>query len=275
KPRRARRPGRPLAPAPDRTRAARRPGAARGGGEPGRPDTPRPRARRRRLDAHGQRVAGRARRAARRLSVRGRRSLARDHRVLRRGLGPLRPRDRRPRVDDTLRHAGCTARACSRARPSGRGVEPDAGGGGGDGAAPGRRRDGADVAFIYRRDAAAAAEVEARVRALGRRCLPLQADLGEPVAVAAALDRLAAETDHVDVLVANAAATAFKPLLEVKPHHVEKTYAISVGAFLQMVQRIAPRMPGGGRIVTISGMDTHRYVAGHGVLASAKAALEA
>src|SRR5213080_599042 len=118
-------------------------------------------------------------------------------------------------------------------------------------------RDGADVAFIYRRDAAAAAEVEANVRALGRRCLALQADLGEPAALAAALDRLEAETDHVDVLVANAAATAFKPLLEVKPH------------------RVAPRMPGGGRIVTISGMDTHRYVAGHGVLASAKAALEA
>src|SRR5436305_10196944 len=136
-------------------------------------------------------------------------------------------------------------------------------------------RDGADVAFMYRRDAAAAAEVEANVRALGRRCLALQADLGEPAALAAALDRLEAETDHVDVLVANAAATAFKPLLEVKPHHVEKTYAITVGAFLQMVQRVAPRMPGGGRIVTISGMDTHRYVAGHGVLASAKAALEA
>ena len=30
----------------------------------------------------------------------------------------------------------------------------------------------------------------------------------------------------------------------------------------------------GGRIVTISGMDTHRFVAGHGVLAGAKAALE-
>src|SRR5207248_4544121 len=121
----------------------------------------------------------------------------------------------------------------------------------------------------------AAEAVAGTVRALGRRCLPLQADLGDPAAVAAALDRLDAETDRVDVFVANAAATAFKPLLEVKPHHVEKTYAISIGAFLQMVQRIAPRMPGGGRIVTISGMDTHRYVAGHGVLASAKAALEA
>src|SRR5206468_6692990 len=134
-------------------------------------------------------------------------------------------------------------------------------------------RDGADIAFIYRRDAAAAAEVEAAVRALGRRCLPLRADLLEAAEVAAALDRL--EGEPVDIFVANAAATAFKPLLEVKPHHLEKTYAITIHAFLQIVQRIAPRMPPSGRIVTISGMDTHRYVAGHGILASAKAALEA
>jgi len=134
-------------------------------------------------------------------------------------------------------------------------------------------RDGADIAFIYRRDAAAAAEVEAAVRALGRRCLPLRADLLEAAEVSAALDRL--EGEAVDIFVANAAATAFKPLLEVKPHHLEKTYAITIHAFLQIVQRIVPRMRAPGRIVSISGMDTHRYVAGHGVLASAKAALEA
>ena len=133
--------------------------------------------------------------------------------------------------------------------------------------------DGTDVAFIYRRDAKAAAEVEAAVRARGRSCTALLADLGEPAEVAAALDRLG--DTPVDFFVANAAATAFRPLLEVKPHHLEKTYAITVGAFLQIVQRIAPRMPPTGRIVTISGMDTHRYVAGHGILASAKAALEA
>jgi enoyl-[acyl-carrier protein] reductase III len=134
-------------------------------------------------------------------------------------------------------------------------------------------RDGADIAFVYRRDAAAAAETEAAVHALGRRAIALQADLGNPAEVAAAVDRLGSET--VDIFVANAAATAFKPLLEVKPHHVQKTYAISIASFLQIVQAIAPRMPATGRIVTISGMDTHRYVAGHGVLASAKAALEA
>src|SRR5262245_41825887 len=89
------------------------------------------------------------------------------------------------------------------------------------------------------------------------------------------LDRLVAETSRVDVFVANAAATAFRPLLEAKPHHVEKTYAITIGAFLAIVQRVVPLMGTGGRIVTLSGMDTHRYVAGHGILASAKAALEA
>jgi enoyl-[acyl-carrier protein] reductase III len=134
-------------------------------------------------------------------------------------------------------------------------------------------RDGADVAFVYRRDEAAAADVARHVEALGRRCIALRADLGDPAAVAATLARLDAET--VDVFVANAAATAFKPLLDVKPHHVEKTFAITIGAFLQIVRSIAPRLPATGRIVTISGMDTHRYVAGHGILAAAKSALEA
>src|SRR5262249_14245518 len=134
-------------------------------------------------------------------------------------------------------------------------------------------RDGADIAFVYRRDEAAAAETEAAGRAPRRRALALRAGLGEPRAGAAAPAR--PPGGPTGILLANPAATAFKPLLEVKPHHVQKTYAISIASFLQIVQAIAPRLPANGRIVTISGMDTHRYVAGHGVLASAKAALEA
>ncbi|MGH7895864.1 MAG: SDR family oxidoreductase, partial [Candidatus Binatia bacterium] len=120
-----------------------------------------------------------------------------------------------------------------------------------------------------------AAEVEREVRALGRSCVSFKADLGDAAQVATMLDGVCAAMARVDVFVANAAATAFKPLLDTKPHHVEKTFAITIGAFLQIVQRLAPLMGEGGRIVTMSGMDTHRYVAGHGILASAKAALEA
>ena len=109
-------------------------------------------------------------------------------------------------------------------------------------------RDGYDVAFNYRRDAAAAAEVEAAVREHGRTALALQADLGDAAAVGAMLDRILAATSRVDVFVANAAATAFKPLLEMRPHHIEKTYAITIGAFLAIVQRLAPLMGEGGQI---------------------------
>lgn len=133
-------------------------------------------------------------------------------------------------------------------------------------------KDGADVAFIHRQNAPAAAAVADEVRALGRRCFVLRCDLADGAALATALDTLAAET--IDFFVHNAAATAFRSLLETKPHNVAKTYAITIDAFLAIVQRIVPRMPASGRIVTISGMDTHHYVPGHGVLASAKAALE-
>ena len=92
-------------------------------------------------------------------------------------------------------------------------------------------RDGFDVAFNYRRDDAAAADAERAVRAAGRTAVALKADLGDPGQVVGMLDALDAETTDVRVFVANAAATAFKPLLETKPHHVEKTYAITIGAF--------------------------------------------
>jgi len=76
------------------------------------------------------------------------------------------------------------------------------------------------------------------------------------------------------VLVANAAATAFRPMIEQKPHNVRKTFAISVDSFVAAVQAAAPAMAGGGRIVVVSGIDSHQAMAGHGVLGAAKAAME-
>jgi enoyl-[acyl-carrier protein] reductase III len=77
------------------------------------------------------------------------------------------------------------------------------------------------------------------------------------------------------VLVASAAATAFRPMLEQKPHNVRRTFAISVDAFVAAVQAAAPLMKGpAGRIIVISGIDSHQAMEGHGVLGAAKAAME-
>jgi NAD(P)-dependent dehydrogenase (short-subunit alcohol dehydrogenase family) len=66
-----------------------------------------------------------------------------------------------------------------------------------------------------------------------------------------------------------------KPLLELKMHQIDKTFAISIRHFLLVAQLAFPLLrPRGGRIVAISGADTVGYIPGHGLLAAAKAGME-
>src|SRR5215472_4452820 len=116
---------------------------------------------------------------------------------------------------------------------------------------------GATVAINYRRDEASAAKTFDEVRAIAPHSLLIKADLG-----------------GLDILVANAAATAFKPLIEAKPHNLARTFALSVNGFVAAVQEANKAMRDGGRVLMISGIDSVRNLPGHGVLGAAKAALE-
>jgi enoyl-[acyl-carrier protein] reductase III len=133
---------------------------------------------------------------------------------------------------------------------------------------------GATVAMNYRRDDASAAAALDEVRALAPRSILLQADLEDDAQTRAMVARAAAELGRIDILIANAAATAFKPLLEVKPHNLLRTFNLSIGGFIAAVQEATKSMGAGGRILMISGIDSIRHLPGHGVLGSAKAALE-
>ena len=134
--------------------------------------------------------------------------------------------------------------------------------------------DGADCAITYRAQPEAARAVVAEIEALGRRAVALPLALEEPAQVPGVVAKAIETFGRLDVLVPNAAATAFRPLLEQKPHNVQKTFAISVDSFVAAVQHAAPAMPGGGRIVVVSGIDSHQAMTGHGVLGAAKAAME-
>jgi enoyl-[acyl-carrier protein] reductase III len=63
-------------------------------------------------------------------------------------------------------------------------------------------------------------------------------------------------------------------MAEQKPHNVDLTFAISVDSFVAAVQAAVPLMRDGGRIVAISGIDSHQAMPRHGVLGAAKAAVE-
>ncbi len=133
---------------------------------------------------------------------------------------------------------------------------------------------GATVAMNYRRDEASAERSLRDVRGVAPRSILVKADLEDEAQVRAMVTKAATELGRLDVLIANAAATAFKPLLETKPHNLARTFALSVNGFVAAVQEASKVMDAGGRILMISGIDSIRNLPGHGVLGAAKAALE-
>lgn len=135
---------------------------------------------------------------------------------------------------------------------------------------------GADVVITYRREADLAEEVAAGVRSLGRRAWVRHLDLESETSLDDLFAFVAEELGALDVLVLNAAATSFRSLLSSEPRHLRRTYEISCVAFLRAVQLAVPLMEGrGGTIIGVSGADTRTVIPDHGVLAGAKAAMEA
>ncbi|MFZ0013569.1 MAG: SDR family oxidoreductase [Acidimicrobiia bacterium] len=132
---------------------------------------------------------------------------------------------------------------------------------------------GAEVIITYRQQAAAAEAVVSSCSELTPGAKAVQMDLVEEGSVRAAFEAL--QVGRLDFMIANAAATALKPLLSLKMHQIDKTFAISVRHFILMTQLAFPLLEKtGGRIVAISGADTVGYIPTHGLLAAAKASLE-
>ena len=135
---------------------------------------------------------------------------------------------------------------------------------------------GARVVVNYRSDEAAAAETVTVVEDAheAAAAVAVQADASDPDAIDQLFKRVDEEYGRVDVFVHNAAVTAFKPLAEVTAKDVSLTYDLGVTGFLLAAQNAIDRMEEGGRIVAVSGNDSHTFMPLHGLLGSAKAALE-
>lgn len=115
---------------------------------------------------------------------------------------------------------------------------------------------GAAVAVNYRTDAAGAEETAGAIRAAGQRALTLQADIGDPAAVAAMFTALDADFGRLDILVNNAAVGGDGTLLHDTPYAGwQRVLRANLdGAFLcasEAARRMVTR-GGGGRIVNIS-----------------------
>ena len=134
---------------------------------------------------------------------------------------------------------------------------------------------GCDVVVHYRREAEAAEAVAKEARAAGADAMVVQGDLQDPDVPARLIGEVGERFGHLDVLVANAASTAFKPLTEVTARHLDLTMRTVVQSFLLLSQAAVHLMAGrAASIVGVSGIDSLRVVSNHGLLAAAKAAME-
>lgn len=134
---------------------------------------------------------------------------------------------------------------------------------------------GADVVVHYHRNQAMAGEVVEVAQGLGRRALAVGANLESPDEIAQLFDRITERFGALDIFVASHAATAFKSTLEVKPHHIQRTFDLIVRSLVLCIQRAVPLMKGrNGAIVTIGGQGTVECLPNYALLAAAKGAME-
>jgi enoyl-[acyl-carrier protein] reductase III len=131
------------------------------------------------------------------------------------------------------------------------------------------------VAIVYKSRRDDAERVAEEIRGMGQEAFAFQADLESEADIHALFDRVREHFGQLDIFVSNAAATAFKDTLALKPHNLDRSYALNLKAFVLAVQEAVPLMAGrAGRIVAISGYGSIRCLPGYATLGSLKAAIE-
>lgn len=113
---------------------------------------------------------------------------------------------------------------------------------------------GADIAFSYAGNAAAAEETAAACRALGVRVLSMQADVGKSEAVTAFFEAVMKEFGRVDILVNNAGITRDNLAMRMKEEEFDQVIETNLkGTFLCMKAVARPMMKQrSGRIINLT-----------------------
>jgi NAD(P)-dependent dehydrogenase (short-subunit alcohol dehydrogenase family) len=134
---------------------------------------------------------------------------------------------------------------------------------------------GAAVVVNYKVNADLAEDSLADVVAAGGSGFTVQADIESPDDIDRLFDEVRQRYGRLDAFVANAAASAFKPVSQLKVHHLDRSYAMNTRSFVLGAIRAAELMDHGGRIVTITSYGSLRAFPTYAALGAAKAANEA
>jgi NAD(P)-dependent dehydrogenase (short-subunit alcohol dehydrogenase family) len=135
---------------------------------------------------------------------------------------------------------------------------------------------GADIVAVAR-DAEGLAEVAAVVRAKGRRCLTIPAELGDADAPDAAAQTALAAWGMIDILVNSAAVAIIRPAEVLTIDDWDRTMAVNLRAPFLLARALAPGMIAQrwGKIINISSQAGVIAIDDHAAYAASKGGLNA
>lgn len=136
-------------------------------------------------------------------------------------------------------------------------------------------REGAAVAINYLHHREEAEAVADQVRSLGRAALICQADVGRREQTEAMFERSLSAFNRLDIVVANAAFSIRKPLLDLTVEDVRRTWDVSLWGVFHTCQLAARHMAaaGGGAIIVVSSVHSFRPYPDSSAYNGAKAAI--
>ncbi len=134
---------------------------------------------------------------------------------------------------------------------------------------------GADIAFSYAGNEAAARETEAALAALGVRVLSMRADVGDSGAVDAFFEKIMESFGRIDILVNNAGITRDNLALRMKEEDFDRVLDTNLtGAFLCCKAVMRPMMKQrSGRIINLASVVALRGNAGQANYCASKAGI--
>jgi NAD(P)-dependent dehydrogenase (short-subunit alcohol dehydrogenase family) len=135
-------------------------------------------------------------------------------------------------------------------------------------------RQGGTVVVNYKKNADLAEKTVADVEEAGGRGFTVQADVESTEGVSALFDEVAQRCGRLDHFVSNAAASAFKNIVDLGPHHLDRSYAMNLRPFVLGAQEAVKLMDNGGRIVALSSYGSIRAYPTYAMLGGMKAAIE-
>ncbi len=136
-------------------------------------------------------------------------------------------------------------------------------------------KDGADVIINARSNQQEVESVAAEVGQLGRKALPLLADVGDRTQLEGLLDQALAEFGHIDIVVNNAAARPHKPFSEMTYEDWRGILATDLDSAFISTKAALPGMleRKWGRVVNLSGLQAFQGRHGGAHISAAKVGL--